>query len=257
VYKSYGIAHEGFNISSCQFALHYFFENLSTLTGFIRNLAECTAINGYFIGTCFDGETVFNMLKTKSNGDGFTVIKDNVKICEITKLYYQTGFANDENSLGLSIDVFQETINKVFREYLVNFKYFSHIMENFGFVLLTDEEATLIGLPKSTGMFEILFQFMKHEIEKDHRKKYDYGDSMDMSHEERQISFMNRYFIFKKVRNIDAEKEEKIFHKTQIHEEQDIPIDDNDILKLNQHVTTTNANPKFIRKLKHKIVIKK
>lgn len=259
VYKNYGTAHDGFNVSSCQFALHYFFENLTTLTGFVRNLAECTAINGYFVGTCFDGETVFNLLKSKPNGDGFTVMKNDVKICEITKLYHQTGFANDENSLGLPINVFQETINKVFREYLVNFKYFSHIMENFGFVLLTEEESKLIGLPKSSGMFEILYQFMKHEIEKDYRKKYDYGDAYNMSPEERQISFMNRYFIFKKIRDVNAEKEEKLLHK-HIYEESadEHKTNDNDILTLNKRPSpSNNANPKFIRKLKHKIVIKK
>jgi hypothetical protein len=48
VARQYGKCEDGFNISSCQFAMHYFFETPDTLQGFIRNLAECTKLNGYF-----------------------------------------------------------------------------------------------------------------------------------------------------------------------------------------------------------------
>ena len=34
VYKNYGIAESGFQISSCQFALHYFFESETSLHSF-------------------------------------------------------------------------------------------------------------------------------------------------------------------------------------------------------------------------------
>jgi hypothetical protein len=264
VYKNYGIAHDGFNISSCQFALHYFFENVSTLNAFVRNLAECTMVNGYFIGTCFDGSTIFQMLKNKSNGDGFTIMKENVKICEITKLYDQTGFPDDENSLGYPINVYQETINKVFREYLVNFNYFIQIMENYGFVLLTDEEASKKGFSKSTGLFSQLYNSMKTEIEKDNRKLYEYGDALQMSNEEKQISFMNRYFIFKKVRNVDAKKEEKIMKKNVSEDDytDDVSVfsvkdlKSKDIPTTEMDTTKIPANPTFIKKLKFKLIIK-
>ncbi len=49
VARQYGKGEEGFNISSCQFAIHYFLENPQTLQGFMKNLAECTKLNGYFI----------------------------------------------------------------------------------------------------------------------------------------------------------------------------------------------------------------
>ena len=65
VYKNYGIADSGFNVSSCQFAMHYFFEDNKTVHSFLRNLSECTKVNGYYIGTCYDGETVFNLLRNK------------------------------------------------------------------------------------------------------------------------------------------------------------------------------------------------
>ena len=48
-YDNYGIASKGFNIVSCQFALHYFFKDKATLKNFMINLVECTALNGIFI----------------------------------------------------------------------------------------------------------------------------------------------------------------------------------------------------------------
>jgi hypothetical protein len=70
VYRQWGKGKEGFNISSCQFAIHYFFENKTTFHNFMRNLAECTQIGGYFIGTCYDGKSVFKLLKNKNYGTG-------------------------------------------------------------------------------------------------------------------------------------------------------------------------------------------
>lgn len=211
VYKNYGIAENGFNISSCQFAMHYFFETVSTLHHFIQNIAECTAINGHFIGTCYDGETVFNLLKNKLQDESMTIMHNDAKIYEIVKLYNQTGFPDDENSVGYPINVFQESINKMFREYLVNFKYFSQLMENYGFVIISREEARKMDMPAGTGMFSDLFNYMENDVRRNPQLKDEYGNALYMSPEEKRISFMNRYFIFKKIRNVNTEKIVKSF----------------------------------------------
>jgi mRNA (guanine-N7-)-methyltransferase len=65
VKKHYGIGDKGFNVSSCQFALHYFFKNVSTCNNFIKNVSQCTKVGGYFIGTCYDGRRIFNLLRDK------------------------------------------------------------------------------------------------------------------------------------------------------------------------------------------------
>jgi hypothetical protein len=213
VYKNYGIGETGLQISSCQFALHYFFENIETMHSFIRNVSECTKVHGYFIGTCYDGRSVFNKLKDKNMGESVTIFKDDYKIYELTKRYDQTGFPDDELSLGYSIDVYQESINKVFREYLVNFEYLTQIMEDYGFVLLNEEEAKQMNLPNPTGLFSELYSSMETEIKINPSKKADYKEAVYMGAEEKQISFMNRYFIFKKMRNVDAKKMEKIIQK--------------------------------------------
>jgi mRNA (guanine-N7-)-methyltransferase len=63
VAKYAGVGLEGFDISSCQFAIHYFFKTKETLHNFLRNVSECTRVGGHFIGTCYDGGTLFNELK--------------------------------------------------------------------------------------------------------------------------------------------------------------------------------------------------
>jgi hypothetical protein len=128
-------------------------------------------------------------------------------------MYDQTGFPEDDLSLGYAIDVFQESINKVFREYLVNFKYFIQLMEDYGFVLISKDEAINMNLPDSSGLFGELFAQMSKETKMRPNTKADYKDAMYMSPEEKQISFMNRYFVFKKIRNVDAKKMGEVITK--------------------------------------------
>ena len=268
VYKQYGKAQNGFNISSCQFALHYFFENKRTLHSFLRNLAECTQLNGYFIGTCYDGQTVFNLLRSKTKGDGFTIFKGERKIFEIVKEYDQTGFPEDEESLGYGINVFQESINKMFREYLVNFKYLVQLMEDYGFVLVKKEEAQQMQLPDSTGLFNELYQNMENEMTANRQSGNYYGESKNMSPEEKRISFMNRYFVFKKVRNENVEKMAKILEKAAKDSEErmeeamvDIEKEVNKSIAPSASVITSASVETSIvqapRKIKKKVVLEK
>jgi mRNA (guanine-N7-)-methyltransferase len=213
IYRSFGIGESGFNISSCQFAMHYFFENKTTLHEFLRNITECTKINGCFIGTCYDGRTVFDRLHKYKKGENWTIFKNDSKIFEMTKMYDETGFPNSEESLGYAINVFQESINMAFREYLVNFDYFIQVMEDYGFVLLKDEELKKIGLPSSSGLFRELYVNMENEIHRNKQSRINYKKAAEMSVEEKQISFLNRYFIFRKVREVDAKKMAQVILK--------------------------------------------
>ena len=206
VTRQYGVGQEGFNISSCQFALHYFFESVTTLQNFARNLAECTKLGGYFVGTAYDGKLVFNMLKTKQFDDGVNIIDDSVKIWEIKKKYLQENFEDDSSCLGYTIDVFQETINKLIPEFLVNYDYFNRVMENFGFQIITREEAQTLGLPEGSGLFSDLYSTLTSESQKNKFKAKEYGHALNMNSFEKKISFLNRYVIYKKIRIVNAAK---------------------------------------------------
>ena len=121
VVKNYAIGEEGFNISSCQFALHYFFKDKHVLHRFLANIAECTKIGGYFIGACYDGSKIFNLLKDKELGEEVELYHKKKKIWGVKKLFPEDTFEDNVTSLGYTIKVFQESINNYIDEYLVNF----------------------------------------------------------------------------------------------------------------------------------------
>lgn len=204
VYKQYGKGSEGFNVSSCQFALHYFFKDKRDLNNFLKNVSECTKVDGHFIGTCYDGRTIFDSLKNKEEDDSISLFEGGKKIWQITKKYQHKTFEDNETCLGCKINVFQETINKAFPEYLVNFDYLNRLMENYGFVLLSREECSDIGLPSSVGSFQQMYGLMEQENKKNPKNTLKYGEAMKMTPKEKQISFYNNYFIYKKIRNVDT-----------------------------------------------------
>jgi hypothetical protein len=200
------------------------FENQETLQNFLRNVSEVTKVGGYFIGTSYDGKLMFNLLKGVKEGEsvagtsgagtsgadtsgagtsGADTSTD--KLWEVTKRYNRQDFEDNASCLGYAIDVYQESINKVFREYLVNYDYLTQLLENYGFVLLPKNELREKPINNSTGLFTDLFTQMTNDIKRNPRLARDFKDAPNMTPAERQISFLNRYFIYKKVRNVDTE----------------------------------------------------
>jgi hypothetical protein len=85
-------------------------------------------------------------------------------------------------------------------------------MENYGFVLMNREEATQFGFPNGgTGMFEGLYYDMMASISREPTNKY--GTAPEMTEDEKFISFLNRYFVFRKVRHVAAEKITKLIEE--------------------------------------------
>ena len=207
VAKSFGRVVEQFNISSIQFAVHYMFENAETLHNFLTNIAECTKLGGYFIGTSYNGKKVWRLLQQKNQNEIYTFYdRDNKnKLLEITKQYSSAEFVDNISCLGYGIDVFQSSINKTFREYLVNYDYLTIVLENYGFIPLTAPEAKAINLTSGIGDFEQLFKLMQTNIKSGQLDKETVGTAYKMTREEKDISFLNNYFIFKKVRNVDIQ----------------------------------------------------
>jgi hypothetical protein len=232
VYPHYGRAADGFDVCSVQFAIHYFFENIMKVHTFLQNVSECTKLGGYFIGTCFDGARIFHALSRLESGSELSILSsggaDPQKMWSVRKKYHQTEFEPDSSSVGYEIEVYQDSINKLTREYLVNFDYLTQLLENYGFDLVTPEEAEttlMFRMPDGTATFETMYHEMEIECKKrrdgdggggegagagagewERHCQHEYGSALYMSAEEKQISFYNRYFIFRKNRNINAKQ---------------------------------------------------
>jgi len=251
VFKQYGVAVDGFNISSIQFAIHYMFENETTLQNFLKNISECTKVGGFFIGTSLDGQLLFNELKNEKQGGAFTIMEGDAKIWEVKKQYDRTEFSADNSCLGYGIDVFQESINKTFREYLVNYDYLTRLMENYGFKLLTRDEALHINLPASTGLFKELYGVLEQEIRQNPRKINEYGSALTMTAKERRISFLNRYFVYKKIRNVNTETVYlSLLNRTEVEEVEEEKLSEiaQEIVK--EAIVPKNQSKKRKKKLK-------
>jgi len=206
VEKNYGIGSEGFNVSSCQFALHYMFQNKTTFYNFIRNVSECTRLNGYFIGTSYDGKAVFNMLNKYPQGYSHEIYENDKKVWSIRKDYDATQFNNNNSCLGYKISVYQDSINQTVPEFLVNYDFLTTELEKYGFELVKREEAKTLGLPEGSGMFIELYNMMMNTIKKTPNYENDYGTASKMTSYEREISFLNRYFVYKKTHTYNVEK---------------------------------------------------
>jgi hypothetical protein len=122
-------------------------------------------------------------------------------MCEIIKKYNSEEFAEDETCLGKQIMVYQDSINQYLPEYLVHFRYLTKIASLYGFELLSKLECKQLNLPmsQSDGMFQTMFVSMRNS------PSSEYAEAIQMSDSEKYISFLNRYFVFKKILEVNAE----------------------------------------------------
>jgi hypothetical protein len=177
---------KGFDVGSIQFTLHYMFENLQTLHGFAKNCCDTIKHNGYLVGTCYDGKRVFELLKDESSSRELRI--NNTVIWKIQKEYDKDVFENNESCLGLRIAVYQETLGHFIQEYLVNFEYFKQIMSLYGFTSEFDINDTRDNPINTINTFESL-----------------YDDKNPLHDNEKKISFLNNYFIFKKTELVNSD----------------------------------------------------
>jgi hypothetical protein len=234
--KVYGLAANKFDVASCQFALHYFFKNEKTLSGFVKNVANHVKLGGYFIGTCFDGNLVDEMFEEKGTKMNEMVVgkKDEKPIWAIQKLY--DGAFKTNKTLGTKISVFVESINQLtdrYEEYLVDYEKLQSELAKHGLRELSSGECTKLRLDteRSTGHFDDLFSSMKKHY-KGSKKDFDKDKenwihkALNMDDAEKEYSFLNRWFIF--VKDVPGKIAKKKSHlkAKQVVEEEDKDEDD-------------------------------
>ena len=93
---------------------------------------------------------------------------------------------------------------------------------------------------------------MKEEIESGKIDKADVGKALNMSNEEKTISFLNNYYIFKKIRNPNAKEiTDRILNIT----EEQAKLDDDETTDLQQKVKPTKK--RIVKKYKKKLKLPK
>uniref|UniRef100_A0A6C0E5R2 mRNA (guanine-N(7))-methyltransferase n=1 Tax=viral metagenome TaxID=1070528 RepID=A0A6C0E5R2_9ZZZZ len=182
-----GHALQKFDIVTCHFAIHYFFNNYERLTGFLDNVHQNLRTNGYFIGTCLDGQSLYEKLGKSKTGviSKFQDPDEQQLIWRIIKKYNNTGsqMPSDENSLGMEIDVDLENINNTSHEYLVNFDFLVSLLNQYGLELV--DSKLFNEIPNS--MLEEFYDNVKSE-----------GHILKSKHMALEYSLLHRWFIFQK-----------------------------------------------------------
>lgn len=167
-----GLVHKGFDVVSCQFAIHYMFKNDITLDRFIDNVSYLCHVGGIFIGTTFDGNRVATELE-ESGGkvEGKTASHVSWSI----EKKYESKF---NGSPGHAISVFVETIGQASTEYLVDLRVLENRLKSAGF-----EKVYIKGFA----------EFFPKFIEMN-------SDGGAMSDAEKALSSKNVMFMFRKIR---------------------------------------------------------
>jgi mRNA (guanine-N7-)-methyltransferase len=189
----------GADVAACMFALHYFFENVESVNGFIKNLSETVKIGGLFVGCCFDGDKVFNLLRGVQKGHAKVGKIEDTPIWSITKDYDKEELLPDNDSIGLAVDVEFISIGTTHKEYLVPFELLKKKLKTIGFELLQKKDLDELGLNNSTNTFDASF-----EMAKKGKKIYNIPDVV------KEFSFLNRWFIFKRVGEVGISEMPKI-----------------------------------------------
>jgi len=185
-----------FDVISSQFTLHYYFESEESFKGYISNLTDNCKTGGYLIGTCYDGEKIFNALK---DTDKIEYINDfGSPVYSIEKKYDIENFS--DKIFGNKIDVYMESIGEVYSEYLVNFDAFTSIMQDHGFDLVKPKMKNQFDIfDGPLNSFEtILKKLNSFKNNKNFMKFYPESLELLKNKDLYKLSAFNNYFMFQK-----------------------------------------------------------
>lgn len=152
-----------FDIVSCQFAIHYFFETEDTLNTFMTIVSSYINKNGFFIGTTMNGTKIREIFKGTPTiqNDIFKIVNNS----DLNKIYNSKYTVE----LGQKTDTDHYFVNKPSEEYLVTIDELKKTGESFNLLFL--------GITEFSEWYKT------------------FGKNI-MSDDEKGFSFLNFSFIF-------------------------------------------------------------
>ena len=168
-----------FDDVACQFAMHYACKTEETFRNFTKNVRD--SCKEYFFGTCSDGKSIYTLLHNKST---HLFGSDGRIAGEYTKEYVDKDTWSEE--FGMGVKVMLESFVKPEIEYLVPFGKVVEIMEEMGFEL---EDSKLFN------------------------ELYESQAKISLGEMQRDFSFLNRMFVFKRVKEFKKIEPEVVEEK--------------------------------------------
>ena len=178
-----------FSVCSCQFAIHYFFQDEEKLNGFLTNVSNNLKKNGIFFATFMDGNNVINeFIKNDTNIiKGIKNLDNDSEV--ITWAIIKKYDTNNDNKYGRQIGVFIENTQKIIPEFLVDLE------------LLIDKAKEHNLELIETNTFQKDFDLIKDNISDSKSLSRIEKDVIELDKDpiQKKFSFLNRYIIFKKI----------------------------------------------------------
>jgi SAM-dependent methyltransferase len=180
---------KNFDVITSMFAFHYFFKNNDTFETIMTTIEQNLKSNGFFIGTFFDGETLKN-IDPKIYNEYFKITFNNGEVeIPLSKnpVFYEKNVIGDSSPVNvvvydktpldnsaffgrkISVMMKETVLNESMDEYIVDFNNFVERLNQRGFVLLESK------------LFRDIFS------------------KFNMKQTEKDVSFLNRYFVFKRI----------------------------------------------------------
>ena len=200
-----GRLRDGADVMTSMFALHYFFETEEKFEGFLTNIDQGLKVGGYFMGACFDGQTILTNKEFlgKKKGERIIGVEGDVDLWSIKKQYDNEDALKTGAVFGLPIDVNFISIGSEYTEYLVNYEYLKGRLAEKGIEPINEGECKELGVPAASQMFRTSLEAAEKA-----------GQKYIMNEATKKFSFLNRWFIFKRrareVAPIVAEGEEGV-----------------------------------------------
>ena len=195
--KMEGVGIDRFDMISCMYAIHYMMNNEEDLDNFLINVSENLLDQGYFIGTCLNGDAV---LSEMGNKDELKGIIDDKTVFLIKKVYESKEDNHKKDyykniSVGNKINVFFETFGGSFNENLVSIQYLKekakkHNLKLVDYKSYLEEPGNLLSM---------------YEASTEDWVKNPKGNVQAIRNSNAMTTWakMNCYFMFQKVRKVD------------------------------------------------------
>ncbi len=201
-----------FDRFNCSFAIHYLLADENSWDNFCTNVNMYLRDGGYFIFETFDGDKIRELLKDK---DKHTVYYDEngekKLLFDIVKKYDE----NNKNKLGNAIDVHMAWISGdgvYITEYLVYSEFIIKSLKEKCNLVLVETDTFENMFNNNRSFLETACQIEEEEkTKKFYNDVYKFYTPSEINKSSYEYSFLNRYYVFRKVEANLAEAKTKYF----------------------------------------------